>query len=548
MAQLKGAQAVVECLRAQGVDTVFGIISTHMMDVYDALYDHRDAIRFIGTRHEHAAALMADGYARATGRPGVCFTSTGPGAAYSMGGMGEAYFGSSPVLNITSTAEEELYERGLGANHEIKDQLGMFSSVTQWSSHVGHPEEIPDRIYEAFERFQTRRPRPIEIEIAVDVQGQTGEMEIPQSLQVAPPEGDQASVGRAAQLLLSGKRVAVLAGSGVHRSGANQELALFVETLGIPVFTTTAGKGAIPDDNPLCLGAHGPFPGASAGEVDPLQEFLDSVDTLLVVGSSLSISKIRDRGLRLPSNLIHVDIDAESIGKVYETAVGVVGDAKAVLRQLKAAVEGKSSRLPAAYDGEVRELKQRLGDYRRKLMPNQMKTMEAIRSVVARDAIFMGDVNVATHRGSNYCLDTYEPRTYMTSHWGGLGFAFPAAVGAKAALPNRQVVCLTGDGGFQFNIQELGTCVQYGLNPVVVVFNDNAWGVLRDIQRTDYGGRLIASDLRNPNFARLAEAYGANGVELGSVKELVPALDAALKSDTVTVIEVHTPKGFAEFS
>ena len=254
MAQLKGGQAVIESLRAQGVDTIFGIISTHMMNIYDALYDHTDAIRFISTRHEHAAALMADGYARTTGKPGVCLTSTGPGAANSMGGMGEAYFGSSPVLNITSTAEEDLYRQGVGAVHEVKDQLAMFSTVTQWNSHVGHPEEIPDRIYEAFERFQTRRPRPIEIEIAVDAQGQVADMEIPQFRQFPVPEASPASVERAADLLLSGKRVAMLVGNGAQRSGATQELLQLAEALGIPVFTTPAGKGAIPDDNPLCMG------------------------------------------------------------------------------------------------------------------------------------------------------------------------------------------------------------------------------------------------------------------------------------------------------
>ena len=548
MAQLKGGQAVVESLRAQGVDTIFGIISTHMMEVYDALYDHTDAIRFISTRHEHAAALMADGYARVTGKPGVCFTSTGPGAANSMGGMGEAYFASSPVLNISSTAEEHLYARGMGAIHEIKDQLAMFATVTQWSRHAGHAEEIPDRIFEAFQRFQTRRPRPIEIEIAVDAQHQVAEMEIPRIRQFSPPEGDAASLERAAQLLLSGKRIAVLVGSGVHRSGATEELSRLVDTLGIPVFTTPEAKGAIPDDNPLCLGVHGGIPSSAGAVEDPLQGFLDSLDTILVVGSSLSISKTKARGLRLPLNLIHVDIDAESIGKVYDTAVGVVGDAKEVLRQLNSAVQGKSPELVARFDQESRVLKKRILDYRWQVMPNQMKTMEAIRSVMARDAIFAGDVNVATHRGASYCLDIYEPRTYMTSHWGGLGFAFPAALGAKAALPDRQVVCVTGDGGFQFNIQELGTCVQYGLNPVVMVFNDNAWGVLKSVQRTRYEGRFIASDLHNPDFAKLAEAYGANGVRVTSVKELVPALDSALKSDTVTIIDVLTPNGFSDFT
>ena len=548
MAQLKGGQAVIESLRAQGVDTIFGIISTHMMNVYDALYDHTDAIRFISTRHEHAAALMADGYARTTGKPGVCLTSTGPGAANSMGGMGEAYFGSSPVLNITSTAEEDLYRQGVGAVHEIKDQLAMFSTVTQWNSHVGHPEEIPDRIYEAFELFQTRRPRPIEIEIAVDAQGQVADMEIPQFRQFPVPEASPESVNRAADLLLSGKRVAILVGNGAQRSGATQELLQLAEALGIPVFTTPAGKGAIPDDNPLSMGIYARPAGSQSSGEEPVQAFLDTLDTILVVGSSLPYSRTKAAGLRLPSNLIHVDIDAESIGKVYETALGVVGDARVVLRQINAAIEGKSPQVVAGYDQEVRELKSKISDYRWRTMPNEMKTMQAIRNVAARDAIFMGDVAVCVHRGANFCLETYEPRTYMTSHWGGLGFGFPAAAGAKAGNPDRQVICLTGDGGFQFNIQEIGTCVEHGLNPVVIVFNDNAWGVLRDVQKRSYNGRMMASALKNPSFAKLAEVYGANGIQVESVNELVPALESALGSDTITVIDVLTPNGFANFS
>ena len=183
--------------------------------------------------------------------------------------------------------------------------------------------------------------------------------------------------------------MAVMAGNGVHRSAATKELIQLVETLSVALFTTPAGKGAVPEDHPLCLGVHGPFPGSPAGEQDPLQEFLDSIDTVLVVGTSLSLSKTKTRGLRLPPNLIHIDIDAESIGKVYETSLSVVGDAKGILG---------------------RRLKERLLDYKRQVMPNQMKTMEAIRSVAARDAVFMGDVNVAVHGGANYCLDAYEPR------------------------------------------------------------------------------------------------------------------------------------------
>ena len=547
MAQLKGGQAVIESLRTQGVDTIFGIISTHMMEVYDALYDHQNDIRFISARHEHAAALMADGYARASGKPGVCFTSTGPGAANSIGGIGEAYFASSPVLTITSTAEEELYGRGLGALHETKDQLGMFQAVTQWNCHIRQPEEIPDRIYEAFETFRTRRPRPIEIEIPVNLQGQVTEIEVPQVRPSAVSHADPESVDQAVKLILSAKRMAVLAGSGVNRAGAASELAALVQGLGIPVITTAEGKGALPEDHPLCLGTHGPFPG-SHGATDPLLEFMESVDTVLVVGSSLSQFKTTARGMKLPSNLIHVDIDPESIGKIYETSLGVIGDARSVLNQINSSIQSKGANLEAGFQQECHHLKDRLSKHRRSVMPNETSTMEAIRGAAARDAIFVGDVNVAVHHGANFCLETYEPRTYLISHWAGLGFGFPAAMGAKAAFPDRQVVCFTGDGGFQFNIQELGTCVQYGLNPVVIVFNDNAWGVLRDVQRRTYKERFIASDLRNPDFVKLAESYGANGMRATSTKELSEALESALKSDTVTVIDVPTPGGFASFS
>ena len=301
------------------------------------------------------------------------------------------------------------------------------------------------------------------------------------------------------------------------------------------------------DENSLCLGAFRGIPGGASGG-DPLQDFIDGLDTLLVVGSTLSLSKTKARGLSLPGNLIHVDIDPTTIGKVYDTRLGVVGDAQAVLGRLVESVRGKPSQLVAGFDREVKDVKARISDYKRQQMPNQTKTMEAIREATARDAIFMGDVNVATHSAANFCLETYEPRTYMLSHWGGLGFGFPAAAGAKAAYPDRQVICLTGDGGFQFNMQELGTCVQYGLNPVVMIFNDSAWGVLRQVQRARYDGRYIASDLTNPDFAKLAQSYGASGVRVSSVKEMSSALDDALKSDTISVIEVMTPDGFANFT
>ncbi len=549
MAEMSAARALVESLRAQGVDTVFGIISSHTMEIFDALYDHRDTIRSISARHEHAAAMMADGYARASGKPGICLTSTGPGAANAMGGLGEAYFASSPVLTITSTPEEALYERGLGTMHETKDQLGMLSTVTQHSVHVSNAEDTPEQVRAAFERFQRRRPRPIAIEIPVDVQEHVAEAEIPPQVRTPAAAADEGAVGAAADFLAAGGRVGVLAGTGVHRSGAAPELTRLVERLGAPVFTTANGKGAIPEDHPLSLGMYGGeynFP--PGGLEDPRQVFADSLETLLVVGSSLSYFRAKSQGIPQPPRLIHLDIDPASMDKWYTADVPLVGDAKTVLEQLNAALSSWKLQNDAAFEREVGETRRRIIDFKRRTMPNETEIMTAIRAVAARDAIFVGDVGVCNHRGANYCLEIYTQRSYIAPAWGGLGFGLPAAAGAQAAAPDRQVICITGDGGVQFNIQELGTCVQYGLKPVILVFNDNAWGLLRQYQENRYDGRYIASDLRSPDFARLAAAYGARGVQAATLAEMVEALEEALNAETVTVIDVMTPRGFADFS
>ena len=549
MTAMTAARALVESLRAQGVDTIFGIVSSHTMEIFDALYDHRDAIRFISARHEHAAAMMADGYARASGNPGICLTSTGPGAANSMGGLGEAYFASSPVLTITSTPEEDLYERGLGTMHETKDQLGMLSTVTQHSVHVSNAEDTPEQVRAAFERFQRRRPRPIAIEIPADIQEHVAEVEIPPRVRIPTEAADEDAVGEAADILAAGGRVGVLAGTGVHRSGAAPELTRLVNRLGAPVFTTANGKGAISEDHPLSLGMFGGeynFP--PGGLEDPRQVFADSLETLLVVGSSLSYFRAKSQGLRQPPHLIHLDIDPASMDKWYTSDVPLVGDAKTVLEQLNAALSSRNLQSDAAFERKVGETRRRIIDYKRRTMPNETEIMTAIRAAAARDAIFVGDVGVCNHRGANYCLDIYAQRSYIAPAWGGLGFGLPAAAGAQAAAPDRQVICITGDGGVQFNIQELGTCVQYGLKPVILVFNDNAWGLLRQYQENRYDGRFIASDLQSPDFTRLAAAYGASGVQVASLAEMVKALEEALTAETVTVIDVKTPRGFANFS
>ena len=546
MARLKGSQALFRSLQAQGVEVVFGLIGAHTMELFDALYDFQDSIRLITTRDERAAALMADGYGRATGKPGVCLTSTGPGAANSVSGMGEAHFSFSPLLNLTSTAGEHLYGRGRGANHETADQQGMLATVSQWSQHVGTADNIPDAVYEAFRRFATRRPQPIAIEVPADVQAQEADVEIPLSRDFPRPQGDSDALERAVELLLSAKRAAIWAGTGVDRADASAELLDLAETLGVPVLTTPGGKAAIPAEHPLNVGPLG-GPGGVTSADYPIKEFLASIDTLLVVGSSLRYTSTKAQALDLPPTLIHADISAEPMGKNYEPTVAIVGDAKPVLAALAQGVRGKPTRLEAGFDTEAGLLKQAVSAYLWNAHPNPMRAFAAIREAVGPEAIFTGDASIGAVR-ANVCLPVHQPRTYLPPVWGGLGFAFPAAIGVKAGIPERPAVCVTGDGGFQFNAQELGTCVQYGLNPIVLVFSDNAWGSTRMRQRAGYAERYIGTDLHNPDFVKLAEAFGANGARATTLDELIPALEAALASPTATLIDVATPNGFDNFA
>ncbi|MBI2872540.1 MAG: thiamine pyrophosphate-binding protein [Chloroflexi bacterium] len=544
MARLTGGQAVVESLLAQGVDTVFGVISIHTLHIFDALYHQQGRIRVIGGRHEHAVASMADGYARVTGRPGVLLTSTGPGAADSVGGMGEAYHSSTPLLQITTNVEKEFVNSRRGVTHEPKDQLEMFRSVTGWCALVDSVESIGDHIEEAFQRFHTRHPRPIELEVPTDLLEQQAEVEVMPPRSALSPSADPAQVERAVQKLRSAKRPVIWAANGVMMSGATPELVRLAEALDCPVVTGDGGKGAFPEDHPLSLGT---ALGRRIWGDNPVQEFVGTCDLCLVVGSSLPYRTTVGVGLRMPQELVHIDIDPEMFGRNYPTSVGLAGDAKAVLGQLLQALGGQRVQRSSVWQREMEELKKRTSQGLKEQYPNQLRVWEGIRSVLPRDAVMVVDPTVPAQTLVR-CFPMYEPNSWVTPHgWVGIGFAFPASLGAKVGSPQRTVVCITGDGGFQYNMQELGTAVQYGIAPVVLIFNDNAWGVLNKRQQDLFQGRVMATELTNPDFVRLAEAYGVEAVSVSDLDGLLRELERAVKSDRIQLIEVRTPKGFAHF-
>ena len=542
MPKLTGGQTVIESLKAQGVDTVFGIISIHNLDLFDSLFASQESIRLIGGRLELGCGFMADGYARATGKPGVLITSTGPGAADSMGAMGEAYFSGSPILEITTNVEQEFIGSGKLATHETKDQLRMFEAVTDWNAMINQVESIPDHFMEAFDRFQTRRPRPIELEIPTNLLGAQADVEMLTARVPDVPKGDPNKVEQALQMLLKAKRPVIMVGEEVQQQGGTRQIIELAEKLGAAVVTSDGAKGAFPEDHPLSLGQ---TLGRRIWGENPVQDWLATCDLVVVLGSILPQRSTVGIQLQLPKDMVHVLLDGDAIGKNYEATVPIVANSQAVVEQWLSAIGGQDVYKGDSFKDEIASMKNQIHQTLQDTWGNELKVFEAVRSVTPRNTIFALDPTVAASRASR-CLEVYEPRTYMHPHgWMGLGFAFPAAVGAKAGKPENPVVCVTGDGGFQYNFQELATCAQYGVHPVVLMFNDDAWGVLKGFQADRFGAtRQFATDLVNPDFVKIFESYGFEGTKVSTVDEMGKALESAIASGKTSLVEVQIPDGF----
>ena len=542
MPKLTGGQTVIESLKAQGVDTVFGIISIHNLDLFDSLFGSEDSMPGIGGRLELGCGFMADGYARATGKPGVLFTSTGPGAADSVGAIGEAYFSGSPILEITTNVEQEFLGSGKLATHETKDQLGMFEAVTDWNASIPQVESIPDNITEAFDRFQTRRPRPIELEIPTDLLGTEADVEMLTARQPDIPKGDPNQVEKALQMLLKAKRPAILVGEEVQQLGGTQQIVELAEKLGAAVVTSDGAKGAFPEDHAQSLGQ---IMGKRIWGENPVQDWLGTCDLVVVLGSILPQRSTSGIGLQLPKEMVHVLLDGEAIGKNYPVTVPIVANSQAVVQQWLGAIGDQDVHKGKAFQEDISAIRSNMRERLEDTWSNELRVYETVREVTPRNTIFSLDPAVAASRATR-CLEIYEPRTYMHPHgWLGLGFAFPAAVGAKVGKPDSPVVCVTGDGGFQYNFQELATCAQYGIHPVVLMFNDNAWGVLKGFQGDRFGeNRRFATELVNPDFVKIFESYGFEGTKVNTVKELGKALENAIASGKTHLVEVQTPDGF----
>ncbi len=545
MADMTGGKAVIHSLMAQGVDTAFGVISIHMMAVYDALYDVQEKFRFISARHEQAAVYEADGYARATGKPGICFTSTGPGAANTLGAMGEAWSASSPVLQVTSNIALDMINQGKGVLHEPYNQQQMFESVTRWTAQPHTHQEISQTMLDAFTRFKSKRPGPIEIEVPTDILHSSADVEVLGQRDEPRMAGDPKAIEQAAELLANGKRVVIWVGGGVISSAANAELQRVAEKLGAVVVTTYGGKGGFAADHPLFAGVT--WGGRAPYGLNPIHAYLPTCDAVLMVGSRMPHHMTKQVGLELPENLVQIDLDKEELGKNYPAKVGIHGDAKAVLEQLSAALEAKNVNRGDAQAGEAAGLQQQVRDTFAANEPGHQRALDALRRVIPREAVVVCDATLAAYSAVQ-AFPVYEPRTYIGPHgWADIGFGFPAALGAAVGRPDVPVVLMSGDGGFQLNLQELGTAAQYNIPIVAIIWNNNAWGVLKGTQKATFDNRLIASELVNPDFVKLTESYGLRATRVATVAELEKTVAAAVTKKEFHLIEVSLPNELAGF-
>jgi len=521
-----GAHVLVESLLAEGADLLFGIPGVGTLAVYDAFVDHPE-LRHIEVRHEQSAVFMADGYARASGRVGVAFTSNGPGALNTVTAMATAHNDSVPLLHLVSENPPEVRRKGKGHFHDISDQFGIFRPVSAYAAQVALADEIPAAVNSAFFALRNRRPRPALVEFANEAfTTNTSGTALPAAERVERPI-DPVALARAAEVLAGAERPMVWAGGGIATAEAAAALTRIVERLGAPVITTQKGKGAVRWDHPLHIG--------NWANEQPTRDQIADCDVLLAVGTRFSYFPTGGWSLRLPERIVQIDIDPAEIGRNYRVEGGVVGDAGQVL----AAIEGELDRLghrPLPWrDEEVADVLARIGEAVG--TPVEIEVLDQIRSVLPAESLVFNDpTTIAFWARSHWKTD--RPRTwFVPSGFGTLGFALPASIGARLARPDTPSVAIIGDAGVMFTIQDLMTAVQEDVPAIVMVFNDEGYGVERRHQDHLYG-RRSGVDVRPPDFVALAHAFGARGIRVEDLSRVGDTLASVLDADGPTLIEI----------
>jgi len=520
---MTGGEAVVRSLIAHGVTTLFALPGVQNDWLFNALYDHRDRIRVIHTRHEQGAAFMALGATLATGELAVCSVVPGPGMLNASAALATAHALDARLLLLSGQIPLALIDRKTGALHEINDQLGILRRLAKFAVRLEHPAAIPAGLQQAIHTLHSHRPRPVAVEIPMDVL----EMRAP----VAPladatraaewPPLDSEQIGRAADLLAAAAAPMIFVGSGAQASA--RFVRRLAELLGAPVVSYRTGRGIMDSRNPQSF----VLPAARA--------LWSRCDLALALGTTLRIP-LQNWESRHDRRIVRIDVDPAAHGVFRKPTLGITARLEDALPALLTALEAKprAPRWPA----EELEAAQHAWQTRVAVLEPQSRYLRTIREALGEHGVFVDELTQVGF-ASRLVFPVYHPRTYLsTGYMGTLGWGFPTALGAKVARPNVPVVSVTGDGGFMFCVAELATAVQHGIALVIVLFNNDQYGNVAQMQRTQYGGRVIATDLVNPDFVALAQAFGARGRRARDPTELRRELEAAFAAAGPTLIEV----------
>jgi acetolactate synthase I/II/III large subunit len=541
--KISGSQILLNCLVAEGVDVMFGYPGGAIMPVYDALYDYADRLTHILVRHEQGAIHAAQGFARVSGKVGVALATSGPGATNLVTGLADALIDSTPVVCVTGQVFAHLL--GTDAFQEI-DVVNTTLPVTKWNVQVTEAKDIAPAIAKAFYIAKTGRPGPVLIDITKNAQNELieeVEYERCEHIRTYKPKPvlQNAQVEAAAELINKAKRPYILAGQGVLLSGASKELIAFSEKTGIPVASTLLGLGAFPQDHPNYvgyLGMHGNYsPNVNTNECDVLigigMRFDDRVTG--------NVSKYAKQ-----AKVVHIDIDKAEINKIIKTEAFILADAKEALKALIEKCEAKKypEWIETFHEMDKIEYEKVIKD---EFAPKCEELMMAevincLSNKTNGEAIVVTDVGQHQMVTSRY-YKFKNPRTNVTSGGAGtMGFALPAAMGAKLAMPHKQVVAVIGDGGYQMTVQELGTIMQYKIPVKIMVLNNNFLGMVRQWQQLFHSKRYSFTEMDNPNFVKIAEAYNITARKVEKREELDAAMQEMLDAKTSYFLEVVVGK------
>ncbi len=526
MTSMTGGEAIVSGLAAHGVNTVFGLPGAQTYGLFDAF--HQAQLKVIGARHEQACAYMAFGYARSTGKPGVFSVVPGPGLMNASAALLTAFGCNEPVLCLTGQVPTQFLDKGRGHLHEMPDQLATLRTFVKWADRAEYPDIAPTMVSRAFQEMMSGRRGPVAVEMPWDVFTQRAEVGVSKVLDPFPsPHPDPDRIKDAATLIAGSKRPMIFVGSGaIH---AREEILELAEMIDAPVVAFRSGRGIVSNAHELGLTM------AAAYRLWPTTDLMIGIGTRLEL-PTMSRWPYRPDGLKS----VRIDIDPVEMRR-YTSDVNVISDSRAGTSELIAAVRKAGSRKTSDRRATIREATTAAQQEIQKVQP-QMAYLNILREVLPHNAIVTDELSQVGF-ASWYGFPIYEPRTFITSGYQGtLGSGFPTALGAKVANPDRAVVAITGDGGFMFGVQELSTAVQYNIGVVTLVFNNNAYGNVRRDQRTRFDGRVVAADLVNPDFVKLAESFGVMASRVTAPDHFKPALEKALAHGGPSLIAVEVPR------